>query len=177
MKNIVLIGMKNCGKSTLSKLIAAKFAMPVVESDRELEQLFCERSQQKLTTREIHKLLGAEGFRDLETETLKMILEQHPNGCVIDLGGGAPLRAINRKIIKQMGTIVCIMLNPEVNFSRLMSQGISPILKDPDNPWQSFELLLKERLPIYKALADFTIELNTETPEQVLGKFRDLKLL
>ena len=60
MKNIILIGMMGCGKSTVGRLTAEKLGMALVDTDERI---------QRDTGRAIPEIFASEGeagFRDLE---------------------------------------------------------------------------------------------------------------
>ena len=87
MKNIVLIGMMGCGKTTCANLLAKKLNCPVVDTDA----LIVEREG-----RPVSDIFAAEGegyFRDLETAAAREVGQK--SGLIIATGGGLPLRAEN----------------------------------------------------------------------------------
>ena len=55
MKNIILIGMKACGKSTVGKILAQKLGIDFVELDIEIEKAHLLSKKESLNFREIFK--------------------------------------------------------------------------------------------------------------------------
>ena len=104
MKNIVLIGMPGCGKSTFGKRMAKRLQLPFYDADTVLE----EREQRTI------KAFFAESedaFRAAETRTLAYLAEC--DGAVIATGGGAVKRAENMELLKRGGVVVFIDRKPE----------------------------------------------------------------
>ncbi len=83
MKNIVIIGMMGCGKSTCGRNLSALTGMTLVDTD----QLITERTGK--TPSEIFAEQGEQYFRDLETDLCRELSTQ--SGLIIATGGGLPL--------------------------------------------------------------------------------------
>ena len=97
MKNIVLIGMMGCGKTTCANLLHERLGRPVVDTDA----LIVEREG-----RSVSDIFAAEGesyFRDLETAVAKEL--SRPEGLIIATGGGLPLREENRAASGRRGVL------------------------------------------------------------------------
>ena len=69
-RSIVLAGIKHCGKSTLGALLARRYGVAFIDTDRELEERFRAESGRALATREIFRELGAEKFRKFEATVI-----------------------------------------------------------------------------------------------------------
>ncbi len=97
-RNIVLVGMPGCGKSTIGKLIAGLTGKDFVDIDEEII---------RQTGKDISKIFDEEGeaaFRDLESQ---IIFEKgKENRQVISTGGGAVLRESNRIALRQNGKVI-----------------------------------------------------------------------
>ena len=79
MKNIVLIGMPGCGKTTLGKLLAAKLKMEFYDADDVLEQ------REPYSIKEFFAR-GEEVFREAEQRTAEFLARKE--NSVIAAGGG-----------------------------------------------------------------------------------------
>ena len=106
MKNIILIGMPGCGKTTVAKeLVSLLFGVIAVDIDEEIVK------SEKRTINDIFEKDGEEYFRELETKTLK--LYSNMNNLVISTGGGI---LENEENIKEQDNekIVKVHVNDEV---------------------------------------------------------------
>lgn len=176
MQNIIILGMKNAGKSTFVEKLSVKQKMNVIKIDDETENLYELKTGEKLPFRDIHKKHGPEFFRELEAEAVEIIAASVPENCIIDLGGGTAMRESNREILKRLGKVVWLKLDKEINYERIMANGIPAFFKYQDDPRRSYEELCDERYPVYEKFADYIIEYDKEMPEEILEKFLNLKL-
>ena len=83
MKNIVLIGMPGCGKSTFGKRLAKKLGRKFYDADDVLE------AREQRTIKDFFAE-SEDAFRAAETRTLAYLAELE--GVVIATGGGAVKR-------------------------------------------------------------------------------------
>ena len=88
MKNIILIGMMGCGKTTAGRLLAQQLGRPFVDCDELME------GHTGRTIAEIFAQDGERGFRSLESQVLEQLSNQE--GLVIATGGGAVLEDLGR---------------------------------------------------------------------------------
>ena len=98
MKNIVLIGMPGCGKSTTGKRLAALTGRRFIDIDAEIEK------RTGRTIPEIFREEGEDAFRKLETEVTAEVCRE--SGCVISTGGGVVTREENRRHIRQNSVVI-----------------------------------------------------------------------
>ncbi len=94
MKNIVIIGMMGCGKSTCGRNLSALTGMTLVDTD----QLITERTGK--TPSEIFAEQGEQYFRDLETDLCRELSTQ--SGLIIATGIFNPEKLKDRPLA-QMG--------------------------------------------------------------------------
>lgn len=149
MKNIVLIGMPGCGKSTFGKRMAKRLQLPFYDADTVLE----EREQRTI------KAFFAESedaFRAAETRTLAYLAEC--DGAVIATGGGAVKRAENMELLKRGGVVIFIDRKPE-NIIGCIAGDARPLLAADK---QKLYTLYNERIALYRQYADYTIDNNGE---------------
>lgn len=146
MKNIVLIGMPGCGKSTIGKILSAKTGRKLVDADAAI----VERARKSIP--EIFAEDGETAFRALETEILSTLGKQ--SGLIIATGGGCVTKNRNFPLLHQNGSIFWIQRNLEAlaTDGRPLSQA---------NP---LEQMYRIRKPMYTAFADFCVSNNT-SPE------------
>lgn len=144
-KNIILIGMPGCGKSTVAKIIAEKLSMPFFDADR----VFADRFGK--TPAEVIESEGEDAFRALEHTVAVELGKQ--SGTVIACGGGIVTREYNYAPLHQNGTIVLLRrpLDQLSKHGRPLSVG-------------SLEALYKSRRQAYDAFADLMVD-STGVPE------------
>ena len=139
-KNIVLVGMPGSGKSTVGRELATRLGREFVDCDEEI-------SKRGKTPAELIEEYGEEKMREVESEVLAEICKK--SSLVIATGGGAVTRERNFDIITQNATVVFI--ERPIRFlstrGRPLSQG----------GIETLEKMYKERHPLYKKIADFSV--------------------
>jgi shikimate kinase len=152
--NIVLIGYRGAGKSTVGKRLAERLKMRFVDIDDLVEK------SQGASIREIVESLGWEHFRTMEKAAIQEISRK--NGFVIAPGGGGVLDPENARSLKDSGLVVWLKAEPEVLAERMKSdpQTISsrPTLTGKGALAEIREVM-SSRDSIYKKVA--TLELDT----------------
>ena len=103
MRNIVLIGMPGCGKSTLGRYLAEILDRDFIDADPEIE---------KDAGKTIPELFAVseDCFREQETKTVKRLAGLQ--GKVLAMGGGVVLRRENIENLKKNGTIIFLDRSP-----------------------------------------------------------------
>src|SRR4051812_17046180 len=103
--NIVLIGLRGTGKTTVGKLLAQKLNRPFRDSDA----LIAEGAGQ--TIRQIFENTGESAFRDLESAVIAQLSQKDDQ--VLALGGGAVLRQENVAAFKTNALVVWLQADPQ----------------------------------------------------------------
>ena len=140
VRNIVLVGMPGCGKSTLGKKMAAESGKKFVDTDNLVE----EKAGKSIP--DIFKEDGEEIFRKLEAEVIADVCKE--GGQVIATGGGSILSLENVRNMRQNGTVIFI----KRDIAKLATEG-RPLSQSGD-----LEAMYKRRLPFYMAAADTVME-------------------
>ena len=159
MKNIVLIGMPGCGKTTVGKKLAALTGRSFRDTDDLIE------SASGKTIPEIFEEDGEERFRIIESSAVSSCAKKL--GIVIATGGGAILRKSNRISLKQNGVIVYLRRPVEE-----LSQADRPLSAGDD----AVKRLYEQRNPIYEALADYIIDVGSSPEETANSVLKKIKL-
>ncbi len=157
--NIVLFGMMAAGKTTVGESLALAMHRPFVDTDR----LIVERHG------EIAEIFGRHGegyFRALEGEIVKELVQK--DGRVIAVGGGLVLSEGNVSHLKANGKMVYLRGSVETLVERLTGDKTRPLLRaDGVSLTEQVEKILLARAPIYESIADFTVDIDGETPEEI----------
>ncbi len=157
--NIVLIGYRGTGKSTVGKILAARLERHLVSTDAEVI------ARAKLTIPEIVQQFGWEYFRDIESEVCRDLAAK--DGLIIDTGGGAILRPQNVDSLKKNGTLFWLTASVETIATRIGGDTQRPSLTGAKSFIEEIQDVLRERTPKYQAAADHTIATEGQSVEQV----------
>lgn len=144
MKNIVLVGMPGCGKSTVGKVLAKRLSRPFFDADQEIVK----RAGKSIP--EIFQIEGEAGFRKIETEVLFDLCRQ--SGAVIATGGGAVTVPKNHGILRQNSLVVFI--NRDI--------AVLPTNGRPLSEQNDLHEMFRQRLPLYRAVCDYEVDGNSE---------------
>lgn len=156
MTNIILIGMRGSGKSSLGKIVAELAKMDFMDTDQLIEAK---------ANKSIPEIVGQHGwdhFRKLEAEVIQ---ELNPQNSVISTGGGVILNPQNTIKLKQLGTVVYLEATPEVLAERTKNSD-RPVLKEGLTLEQELAQLLEERQNLYHQAADITINVNHNSEDK-----------
>lgn len=170
-RQIILIGMKSSGKTTTGQILARKLDISFIDMDGEIERSHREQKGETLRFREIFAKYGKDYFRDLETAALGTFSVSHRDASfVLATGGGLPLAEANRTLLRRLGILVFLDVHQDALLTRILAGGIPAFFPYPDDPAKSLAEILEVRRPIYRALAQVTIECRQESPEDLADK-------
>ena len=148
-KNILLVGMPGCGKSSIGLMLSQQLNRDFVDTDKLIEQK-CGCSIPTFFARE-----GEAKFRQIEHEVLCDISKE--SGLVIATGGGIVTQGENNDPLRQNSTI--IFLNRNIHDLPVQGRPISQTVP--------IELLYDQRLPLYRAVCDMEILNNSPIEETI----------
>lgn len=152
-RNIVLIGMPTCGKTTISKLLADKLNKEVLDTDTLVEQ------EMGMTIKEYLKTHDETSFRDIETKVINEVSKL--NNLIISTGGGVIKRKNNIEYLKANGLIIFIDRPLEL----LQVSDTRPLSSNQSD----LEKLYHERYDLYCNYADIIVK-NDQDLELVINK-------
>src|SRR5512136_3128741 len=138
--NVILIGMKHCGKSTLGAALAARWGCPFYDIDLMIEDYHTAETGQVLTVREIFTAEGEEHFHRLEAKAitdLYLRMDDKTPG-VVAVGGRTALNMKVDRLIQTMGVVVYLEVSPDEMFARVQRNGLPPFL-DKNDPEAHFK--------------------------------------
>ena len=141
MKNIVLIGMPGCGKSTFGKRLAKKMGRSFYDADTVLEEREARTIKDFFAESE-------DAFRAAETRTLAYLAELE--GVVIATGGGAVKRAENMELMKRKGVEDFLDRKPEQILDNIEGDARPLLAADKQRIFKLYE----ERIDLYRKYAD-----------------------
>ncbi len=174
--NIVLMGMKHCGKTTLGAMLARRLSREFFDLDRVVEGIEAERLGRPVTAREIYRLRGKEAFQALEERALREILgtgSGGADGVVVALGGGTIENGAALAILREAGILVFLDEDEEVLFRRIEAGGLPPFLEG-SSPRESFHDLYEKRTSLYRERADLRVDLRGLGPGEGLDRLLEL---
>lgn len=150
-KNLVLIGMPGCGKSTVGALLAEKTGKRFVDADKVIEDTA------GISIPEIFATFGEEHFRKLEADVLHRLGME--SGLVIATGGGCVTIPENYPALHQNGTIIWL----KRDIHKLPTAG------RPLSHKNSLQKMYTRREPLYQAFADMVVD-NNGCPEDATAQ-------
>lgn len=153
-KNIVLIGLPGCGKSTIGKKLAVRLKIDFCDLDEYIEQ------KERLTISELFKL-GEEKFRQIETAAVFEKSKSCPQ--IIATGGGVVLNYNNIKALQENG-IIFFINRPLAQIASDLDISNRPLLQQGREQIYS---LYAERIELYKNYSDFEISNSGEVEQAV----------
>jgi shikimate kinase len=161
-RNLVLIGYRATGKTSVGAELARILNRPFVDLD---QVLVAEAGQ---SVAEIVNQGGWEEFRRREKDLVARY--RHSRGQVLATGGGVILDPENVRILKENGFLVWLKANPGTIRNRL-SRDRSQTKNRPSLTNEDYlnevERVFVEREPLYRSAADIEIDTTNLTISQV----------
>lgn len=157
--NLVLCGMMGSGKTTIGIKIAELTGRRWYDTDGVITDRHGKIS-------DIFEYYGEAHFRKLETEVVKELSQK--DNLIISTGGGLVLKKENNALLKQNAKIVFLRATFETLSKRLIVDGTRPLLQSStENINERLVKLLKERTPVYEHVADYIVDVDGKTPEEI----------
>jgi shikimate kinase len=160
--NLVLIGYRGTGKSTVARHLALALGWEWIDADVEVE-LAAGKSIAAIFTDD-----GEVRFRELESAVIADLARR--DSIVLAAGGGAVLRPENCLALRSTGRVVWLTARPETIVERLASDPTTrerrPNLTTAGGEAE-IRSLLESRRPLYAAAADLTVETDGRTPGEI----------
>ncbi len=157
--NIVLIGMRATGKTTVAKIIAKKLQRDIVEID----DLVVARAG--ISIAEMVEKFGWEYFRDLESEVLKEI--EDCKNCVVSTGGGVVMRTENIEALKKIGFLIHLTARIDSMMERIGEGSIRPSLTEKKSMREEVVEILEMRKAMYESACDMRVATDNLPPDAV----------
>lgn len=156
--NIVLCGMMGVGKSSVGIRIAERTGRMWYDTDVVI-------SDRHGRISDIFEFYGEAHFRMLETEVVRELSGR--DGLVISTGGGLVLKPENSELLKKNGRIFFMRASFETLLKRVRADETRPLLKNTGKTAETLGQLLEERTPVYEHVADFIVDTDGKSVEEV----------
>lgn len=160
MKNIVLIGMMGCGKTTVSKELSKQIECPVIDIDEYLEEKY------QMSISDMFDI-SEDYFREREHICCEDV--SHLDGYIVSTGGGVIKNPKNIEVLKNNGIILYLDRPVDMIFKDIDISS-RPLLKD--GPSKLYELY-QERHQLYLDACDYHIH-NDASLEDVVFKIKEI---
>lgn len=142
---VFFIGFMGAGKTSVARKLARLCGMASVDMDAYLER----REGRKIN--EIFAEDGEEGFRLIETDVLRELLEKEP--LLVSCGGGVITREENRALLREGGCVVHLQVTVDEAAARISDKSTRPLFQDIEVARRRCE----ERKPLYESMANITV--------------------
>jgi len=168
--NIVLLGCRGTGKSTIARILAKRLHRRLFSIDVMIL---------KATGMTIPEIINKNGwfrFREIEAQQIKLVADKF-NNAVIDCGGGVVLNQENIICLKEQGRAVWLTTDLKELLKRIGNDLNRPPLKDGLSLEDEQKQVLAEREPLYRQAADLICDTTKcppgETASFIIRFFRD----
>ncbi len=167
-QHLYLTGYRGTGKSAVGAALAKRFGRRLIDLDQVIQ------STAGKSIREIFDFGGESLFRNLESEALAKVSQSAP--AIISLGGGAILSEQNRQIIRETGTCVWLVATAQTIAQRIGADATTAARRPPLTSLDQqteIQQLMQQRQPMYEAAADYKIDTEGVTIDEVAAQVID----
>lgn len=180
MNNIILMGLKNCGKTTASRIISRSLSIPALDTDEIIFELY------KKSPRELYSEKGEAGFLEAEAKACEVLCEKLSSGAVekavIATGGGICTNHRALSALRGEGVFVFLSARESLIQKRVFAKAVTqkdgsftniPAYIKKKNPAsledakRLFHEFFTERNRLYEKIADVTVDVSRGTREEI----------
>jgi shikimate kinase len=167
--NIVLIGYRCTGKSSVGKLLAFELERDFLDTDQ-LVETFSKESIEEIVERQ-----GWEYFRNIEKKIIKKVSEKEDK--IIATGGGVVADEENLQNLRKNGFLIWLKADRDTIGKRMgddrRSGSVRPSLTG-DHPEDEIGKVLRIREPYYKKAGNMEVDTThlseTEVAHKIINK-------
>jgi len=162
--NIVLIGYRGSGKTTVGMALADHLGLTFVDTDRQIEK------QAGISIRDIFDREGEPGFRRREHDAIAACAKE--SGCVLSVGGGAVETPEITDRLHRWGMVIWLTADPDVLWQRMQQDPTNDRTR-PDLAGGGIEEVrdtLTRRTPLYRRCAHHMITTDGLTVDQIIDE-------
>jgi shikimate kinase len=167
--NIVLIGYRCTGKTSVGRRISERLGIPFYDTDERIKEL---------TGKTIKEIVDHGGWEAFRTEEKAVIIGlPSSEDAVISVGGGAVMDAENREALKRSGLFLWLTADVGTILERMENDRTGDEQRPPlssSGLEREISEILNQRTPIYRQLADFTIDTAGKEIEAIADEVFDL---
>lgn len=156
--NLVLVGYRGTGKSTIGKRVAEILKLDYVSLDAEIVR------RAGMSIPEIVDQHSWGYFRDLEEEVTRDFSEKDHQ--VIDTGGGVVTRQANISRLRRSGYVFLLTAELEDILERITGDKERPSLTEAQSLREEVIQVLEERAPLYEAAAHSRVNTSVLSAEE-----------
>lgn len=157
--NLILIGYRGAGKSSVGRLLAERLGWDLISTDAEIVR------KAGLPIPDIVQRFGWDHFRNLESAVCRELADK--DHLIIDTGGGAILRPENVDSLKATGSLVWLTVEVRTIIERIGDDTQRPSLTGAKSFTDEVEEVLRERQPKYQAAADHIVATDEKSLSEV----------
>ncbi|MBM4206413.1 MAG: shikimate kinase AroK [Gammaproteobacteria bacterium] len=155
-RSIFLVGLMAVGKTTIGRLLAQSLGMQFLDSDHEIE------NRAGADTSWIFEREGEAGFRDREEAVIDDLTQR--TNVVLATGGGAVLRAANRRLLAERGVVIHLDSPVDRIVERTAKDRKRPLLQNGD-PRETLTNLMRMRGPLYEEIRHYRFVTDRQSPK------------
>ena len=164
--NVVLIGYRGTGKTVVGKIVARRLGMQYMGMDAEIVKTA------GLPIPQIVETYGWQTFRDMESEKAHELGER--DHIIIDTGGGIVERSENIATLQRNALIFWLKASVDTIVSRIQDDTARPALTHGKTFIDEIEEVLAQRISKYKIAAQYEIDTDRLTPEEVAERIIEI---
>lgn len=156
---MALVGLPGVGKSAIGSRAAELLGCKFVD----LDEALVDRDGRPIP--EIFADDGEAAFRDIETATLRAVLDTE-QPLLVATGGGIVVRTGNHNILRSGASVLWLRASVETLLPRIARNNNRPLFADTDAEAKLRELS-KHRNPLYGEVANEVVDVDDLTIEQI----------
>ncbi len=161
-RRIALIGLRGAGKTTLGRLAAQRLGLEFIELTERIEQ------KSGLALNDIFNLYGADGYRRLEQQELRRVIDE-TQACILAPAGGVTENPETFELLLAQFRTVWLTADPDEHMQRVVAQGDLRPMRGHDEALDSLKTILATRARDYARAGD-VVDTSGLTVEAALAR-------